>query len=227
VRDTDRVLGREGGNAMKLIVICLLALLLYFPVAIAQEQPEESVPDEPEVPMIDLPPEELPQSEGVWDADNPDRPFFPYSRVPSEASAKPRTIPKLSPPVPGIDQGNLPPGYVARAQCHLLYEEEIENGAAIFGIKPNKHLRDGQWEDWYPKVCRQKNEDELPPTPPPPQPPNWASKLPSGYVARAARCDEGEEEVENGAVLFGLEPIKIRWEDQLVDWLPKVCHKKG
>jgi hypothetical protein len=212
---------------MKRIVSCLSALLLYAPLAVAQAPSDESAPDEPEVPMISLPPEQLPQSEGV-DADNPDRPFFPYTRVPRDAPAKPRTIPKLSPPVPGIDQGNLPPGYVARAQCYLLYEEEIENGAAIFGIKPNKVKPEGgPWEDWYPKVCRQKSGDELPPTPPPPQPTNWANKLPSGYAARAARCDEGEEEVENGAAVFGLEPIKIRWDEQLVDWLPKVCCKKG
>lgn len=210
---------------MKRVVSCLLAFLLYSPLTVAQAPSDESVPDEPAAPMIDLPPEQLPQPDMVLDGETLNPPFRSYSPKSTGVPAEPQVLPKLPPPPPSIDQGNLPPGYTARWRCWPRGEEEVENGAAIFGIKPKRVKPEGgPWEDWYPKVCRQK---EIAPPPPPPQPPAWESKLPSGYVARAVRCDEGEEEVENGAALFGLEPIKIRWDDQLVDWLPKVCRKKG
>jgi hypothetical protein len=210
---------------MKQVVICLLVFLLSAPPAVAQAQSDEYVPDEPEVPMIDLPPEELPESERVLEADDPDTPFFPYSRAPSRVPTEPQAIPILKfPPPPDIDQGNLPPGYTARWMC-MSYEEEVDNGAALFGVKPKKLLQeDGQWKDFYPRVCWQKEEVFTQP-----QPPTWngRSKLPPGYVVRSLRCEVDEEEVKDAAALFGLEPIKIRWEDQLVDWLPKICRKKG
>jgi hypothetical protein len=208
---------------MKQVVSCLLALMLYAPLAVAQVQSDEYVPDEPEVPMIDLPPEELPESEKVWDANDPDTLFFPYSRAPNKVPTEPQAIPKFPPP-PDIDQGNLPSGYTARWMC-MSYEEEVDNGAALFGVKPKKLLQEnGQWKDFYPRVCWQKEEFFAQPSPP-----TWdgRSKLPAGYIVRSLRCEEDEEEIKNAGDLFGLEPIKIRWEDQLVDWLPKICRKKG
>lgn len=210
---------------MKQAVICCLVFLLSTSLAVGQAPSDEYVPDEPEVPMIDLPPEELPEPEKVWDANDPDKPFFPYNRAPSKMPTEPQAIPKLPPPPSDIDQGNLPPGYTARWRCWPRFEEEVENGAAIFGIKPKQvHPEGGPPEDWYPVVCQQKEE-----IPSPPPPPTWdgRSKLPPGYVVRSLRCDVDEEEVKDAAALFGLEPIKIRWEDQLIDWLPKICRKKG
>jgi hypothetical protein len=214
---------------MKRVVSCLLALLLYAPLAVAQAPSEEAAPDE-EVPMLDVPPDQLPQPDMVYDREMLGGKFVssdsPADWVPPppDPQAAP-DVPQLPPPPSNLDQGNLPPGYTARWICWNGIEEEVKNGAAIFGVKPKKVLQEnGQWHDFYPRVCQQK---EVAPPLPPPQPPNWSSKLPSGYAARAIGCDEGEEEVENGAARFGLEPIKIRWDNQLVDWLPKVCHKKG
>ena len=209
---------------MKRVISCLLALLLYTPLAVAQAPSDESAPDEPEVPMIDLPPEQLPQPDMVLDGETLNPPFRSYSPKPTGVPAEPQAAlkPPLSPS--DIDQSKLPPGYTARWRCWSWGEEEVENGAALFGLEPHKVPYGDDPLYVVPKVCRQK---EVAPSPPQPQPTTWESKLPSGYVARAVRCDEGEEEVENGAALFGLEPIKIRWDDHLVDWLPKVCRKKG
>jgi hypothetical protein len=208
---------------MKQVVSCIVAFLLHIPLAVAQAPSDDYVPDEPEVPMIDLPPEQLPQPDMVWDAEQLGGGFRPYGAAPTEVPAEPQAPLKPQPPPPEIDQSNLPPGYIARGKCWPA-EEEVENGAAIFGVPPLKFHQDGQLKDWYPKVCRQKAE-----APQPQPPPAWIdeSKLPPGYVARAVRCDEGEEEIENAAALFGIEPVKIRWGDQWVDWLPRICRPRG
>lgn len=209
---------------MKRVVSCLVAFLLCPPLAGAQAPPGDYVPEEPEVPLVDVPPEHLPQPDMVWDAEQLGGGFRPYSSGPTEVPGESQALPRPQPPPPEIDQNNLPPGYVARWRC-WPNEEEVENGAAIFGIKPKKVKPEGgPWEDWYPKVCREKAE-----APQPSPPPTWIdeTKLPQGAVARAVRCDEGEEEIKDAAALFGIDPVKIRWGDQWVDWLPKICRKKG
>lgn len=104
-----------------------------------QELPPQAEykPDVPEVPMISLSPEELEKIERKSvPASNPDTPFFPYQRGPSQETLQ-----------PSLTQSKLPPGYTTRAAC-LEEEEEVENGAVLFGIEPRKipvNYPNGPW----------------------------------------------------------------------------------
>jgi hypothetical protein len=216
---------------MKQMVSCLLTLMLWVPLAAAQAPSDEYEPDESEEPVIQ--PEEPPGQEPLpgpipdeiqmrlrkllqsWSQRRP---------VDNPPTSYPADMP-LSPPPPDLDQGNLPPGYTARWVCMHPHEEEVENGAAIYGLKPKKVRRGwegGPEDDLYPLVCRQK---EVPITYEPAE--IDTSMLPPGYTARAAVCDPDEEEVENGAKLFGIPPLQIPFGgEQWMDWYPRVCRKK-
>lgn len=198
-------------------MIWLVVFALWTPLAIAQAPPDESVSDESVDQQITDP--------TLWPQPEPPPPDTP-SPQPWSTVRKPRD-PNTHQIVLGTDPQfahyKVPPGYRVAGTC-TQYEEIVENDPEIFGLEPMRTERpDGVVAEWYPKVCRMKEGPFIQTTPAKID----TSKLPPGYTATAVRCEPDEEEVEDGAKLFGIPPLRIPWGDQVVDWYPRVCRKKG
>jgi hypothetical protein len=199
--------------------ILLFVLMLWTPLAVAQAPSnDEVVPDESMDQQI-TDPELWPQPESPPSYIPPPQ---PWSSGPSEGLLDPkdRRVIIAQPPPPELAHYKLPPGLIARWRCFYPYEEEVENGAAIYGIPPQKVQHGDVMVT--PKVCREK---EVPIIYQPAE--IDTSRLPPGYTATAVRCEPDEEEIEDGAKLFGIPPLKIPFGGQIVDWYPRVCRKKG